>query len=421
MAVLLRSTFRPCATALGISWTILLIVLSIVNDPDTADSETLPAPRQDDIASNIIAQSHTDSPSCLVIIWGLTRAWQLTYQSVSEHLLDPFQCDLALSVGNTDENTTNPFYQRAKFIWTHDFDEIGYETAIQRYYLDLIPDNNSYTKWFNKYMQMKYDNNLTQLMGPLWTAKGIASRGSSGIGIVTRYFTALNLLKHNLVDTYELLVYTRSDFKYMCRHHWKPFMDKNDILWVPNGMDYKGIYDRHFVASPRTFIKVNSLLRRMILDEQYFEMMNASNMTNRNRNGPKRRLSSKKRQKTVRYIRKRRVRRKKRHKKVTRPPKRCKTNVKRWNSEQMLALHIQTSNITIKRYEPSMYLVRDNATWTRWQTGVFNAKDRVYVKYENEYANTLKYCVNQSYVYSKVYLRRRERSNRSCTVLKRRT
>eukprot|EP01083_Nonionella_stella_P038554 104873_1 len=299
---------------------------------------------------------------CLVIIWGLTRGWQATYQSQFDHLLDRYQCDLALSVGTKGENTSNPFYQRAKYIWIHNFDDIGYEKGIEEYYYEQTPNNESYTKWLSKYLQFKNDTHVTQFMGPLWSTQGMESRGTSGIGIVTRYFTALNVLKHNLTSKYKAIAYTRCDFKYMCDHDWEPFeyvANHSDerVVWIPNGRGWGGIYDRHFVSTPHMFITINSLLQDMILDEQLLNELRSKR--------------------------------------------------KNWNSEELMMLQINRNRISINRYDPSMYLVRENTTPTGWSHGTrYDAKEGIWIKYETEYANAFKYCTNQTYQYSEKFLSR---------------
>eukprot|EP01083_Nonionella_stella_P063303 164492_1 len=297
--------------------------------------------------------SITSDAHCLVVISGSIRAWQLTYLSFFEHLLDAYHCDLALSIGNTPHiNHSNPLYKRAKYIWMHNFDSIGYEAAIREYYYSLM-DHESYDDWLHKYKELKREHAAEHFMGPLWSTSGVTSVGSSGIGIVNRYFTALNILKYNLTTQYKAMVYTRSDFKYTCNHSDIPFdytQYESNTVWIPFGIDYDGVYDRHFVSSPRAFVTINSLLRDMIMDETYFEELQQLNDS----------------VKWLSFL----------------------------NSEQMLKLHMDRNDIGIKRYPRSMFLVRGNDTTTRWREGFYSDIEQVYIKYIPEYRHVLRYCYN---------------------------
>ena len=55
----------------------------------------------------------------LVIVLAETRAHEHTFQCFRENVLDVFSADLCLCVAESEfEDTNNPFYQHAKYIWT---------------------------------------------------------------------------------------------------------------------------------------------------------------------------------------------------------------------------------------------------------------------------------------------------------------
>jgi hypothetical protein len=57
----------------------------------------------------------------LVIIIAETRAHEFSYPSFKKNLLDNLDADLALCIAKNEwENTNNPYYKSAKYIWTYD-------------------------------------------------------------------------------------------------------------------------------------------------------------------------------------------------------------------------------------------------------------------------------------------------------------
>eukprot|EP01084_Bolivina_argentea_P124251 220178_1 len=222
----------------------------------------------------------------------------------------------------------------------------------QQYYYNITNEKEfEYYKWRDKMIRLRNESHLFEFMGPLWQqfAKSV---GSSGIGLINRYFTVTKILENKLDNIYDVMVYTRSDFKYICIHSPHPFIYyvhskniNNSIAWVPQGNDWYGIYDRHLVAKPKLFIKINSVLQRMIIDDSFYDLMS-----------------------------------------------KFKAPTTLLNSEQIIKIHVETSDIWIKRYPPSMFLVRANDTFTRWSNGNYDPKQGLYIKYFEEKYRAQFYC-----------------------------
>ena len=286
---------------------------------------------------------------CLLIIVGQTRAWELTYESLLKYVLNPYRCDLALSVGTLNENASNPMYQRAKYVFKHDFDQIGYEKALENYYYNLTNNNKQdFEHWKNRWIRFKKERKSEEFLGPLWNDK-YYSVGSSGIGVINRWFTTLNILKHKLDQKYDVMVYTRSDFKYECKHYPFPFYKQNNqnnkTVWIPHGKDFGGLYDRYFISSPQQFIKINSVLKDMIISDVFYHRVNSR-------------------------------------------------KYKQWkfNSEQMIRIMVEENDMELIRYPPSMYLVRSSDTFTRWSYGYYSAEENLRIKYLDERQRSATYC-----------------------------
>ena len=178
----------------------------------------------------------------LVILTTSTRAHHITYQNFRANVLDVLDADLALSVETQKYPTPDGYRSAAKYIWEmnppKDFDFMHFYDQIS-------------TKCFNH----PFNESYAQIMGT------IGPGGSGWLGCIKaanqhaccaqmlfyRWFALQNILKEKLYLQYDTVIISRSDFYWVGPH------EKLDIkrgnVYVPEGEDYGGVYDRHYVLS----------------------------------------------------------------------------------------------------------------------------------------------------------------------------
>jgi len=133
-------------------------------------------------------------------------------------------------------------------------------------------------------------------------------------------------------------MYTRSDFKY-CNDHPNLMLFKNDYIWIVQGEEYYGVTDRHLFTSRRFFLNTLDLLENIFVNYTIlYNLMNSKND---------------------------------------------------WNLEQFILEHLKYHKISqyIQFFPRLMYSVRSSDVSTRWQTGLWDAYENLFVKYPNEKLN----------------------------------
>eukprot|EP01083_Nonionella_stella_P066016 173517_1 len=297
---------------------------------------------------------------CLIIILSSTRAYGLTWQSFKRHMLDVTNCDLALCVGTYHENTSNPFYTHAKYIWTWN------ETAIMQ-----SNTNASFVQlWEKSFEQLQIMANITvdnewkklfdiEHKDLTWSAPlGPQSHaGSGGILLFFRQFLYLKLKQHDLVHKYKYFIHTRSDYKYDCDfeyyHMFKYAMETknalNKSIWISSGQEYGGITDRNLMTTSEYILDTLDVLLNVFTNHSYFYQRI------QHRSGPG---------KTI-------------------------------NIEKMTKFHFESKRLwnKVHKYHQVMYLVRGNSTDTRFSKGKYHKKEELFVKYDGELAKATAYCM----------------------------
>lgn len=154
----------------------------------------------------------------LTIIMGDIRGGTPTWNSFKKHLIDPLQSDLAIIYEDTPKIEQNILLNIAKFIWPV-----------------------SYKNNWDEYFLKEYSENIVKnfLIGSKTSfAGGIKNNPGSG----ARLFGFRDILYKNylnIIQNYEQIILTRSDFFYIDNHPKLP----NDSIWIPEGEDYGGIQD----------------------------------------------------------------------------------------------------------------------------------------------------------------------------------
>jgi hypothetical protein len=174
----------------------------------------------------------------LVVVLGQTRAWELAFESFASNVLDPLRADLALCTGRDDG--PNPFYERAKFVWQLDEpDDLG------ELYDGAVGD----PSWR---VLLRRDD---LLFGGVEDADNPPHpRGTrQGLLVYLRWFLKGSLERAGIVDAYDWLVLTRSDFLWPVPHPESRHLS-NRSIYALNGEHYGGVCDRHFIV-PRRHIR----------------------------------------------------------------------------------------------------------------------------------------------------------------------
>jgi len=268
----------------------------------------------------------------LVIILSETRAFDLTFQSFEQNLLNPLAADLALCVAeNPTEDKANPFYRKATYTWTHPELE-DWSTA-----LDYAQECDSISGQNWRQLFAIKGN----FLGGLRDQNGRVA-GSGGISMFFRWYLKRCLLKEpGLLDRYSRFVLTRSDFMYLVPHYPLSYLASSHI-WLPLGEDYHGYTDRHLIADRTTFLSAISLLDPILKQpSELFQELNG-------------------RQDYLSF-------------------------------EGYIGYAFQRSGLTsiLRRYPYTMYAVRHPDGRTSWSHGSFNEKLGYCIKYKPEYILSL--------------------------------
>jgi hypothetical protein len=268
----------------------------------------------------------------LVVILSETRAFDLTFQSFYDHLLRSLDADLALCVAENDaEQTDNPFYKHATYIWTYP-EPTDWSTA-----LDYAQECDSIVGQDWRQLFAIHGN----FLGGLNDQNGRVA-GSGGISMFFRWYLKRCLLNEpGLLDRYQRYVVTRSDFMYLVPHYPLTHLDPAQ-LWLPLGEDYHGYTDRHIIADRDTILPAISLLDPILKTpgELYSELKDRQD-----------------------YL----------------------------SFEGYIGYAFQRAGLTsiMRRYPYTMYAVRHPDGRTSWSKGSYNEKLGYCIKYKPEYISSL--------------------------------
>ena len=213
----------------------------------------------------------------LVILTTSTRAHHITFQNFKANVLDVLDADLALSVETQKYPVPDGYRSAAKYIWEmnppENFDFMHYYDQIS-------------TKCFHH----SFNETYAQIMGT------VGPGGSGWLGCIKaaeqnaccaqmlfyRWFALQNILKEKLYLQYDTVIVSRSDFYWVGPH------EKLDIkrgnVYVPEGEDYGGVYDRHYVLSMYDAISALGHAEVVVEREDPYEQKNYI-ITKANMNG----------------------------------------------------------------------------------------------------------------------------------------
>jgi hypothetical protein len=185
----------------------------------------------------------------LVVIIGSLRGGEMSWQSMYKHLLDENNADLALMIGEGGNKSLTP-YLRAKYVW--EFPE--------------------YEDWADAIDQIDGPEWRTTVQPAILKKCGILGGvtgyiGSGAIIFMARHWLLQRIDELKLLEVYDRIVLTRSDFFYKCPHRLGDLDPR--YLWVPSGEDYGGISDRHWIMNKYHVQRALNIFESLVKLYQY--------------------------------------------------------------------------------------------------------------------------------------------------------
>jgi len=227
---------------------------------------------------------------CLVVAFGSIRGGPIAWNSLVNRLLKPLNCDLMLAVGENPENQKHCLWKLAKYKATiREYDDWG------DYIREYINNSTSWHQIFNRVKCPKWvhksPNKKTlmdaggycagQFAGGIKCPQscldscknefGIVCRkheGSAGLLLVFRDFLSRYIQKWKLHARYDNFILTRTDHVYLCDH--PKFSEINGVLSVPNGQEYGGFTDRHWVVDSKHVLPLLNITRSLFSKNSKF-------------------------------------------------------------------------------------------------------------------------------------------------------
>lgn len=332
----------------------------------------------------------------LVVILGETRAHELTFGSFKKNVYDVLNPDVCVCIGaRPDYDKNNPYFQIAKYRFVYNEPE-EYGTLFDMVYKELTNDvkyekmvdiapiaidnatNYGENVDIDELLARSNDelvvvkngvtyglktpvsfNSLTHIPGTVTYKKPLHWReflklkdqfmggikdphnqhpGSAGILIFCRWFLLKNLIENNVINQYDRIIITRSDYIYKLPHSTLETLDKDNI-WIPDCEDYHGFTDRHVVLSKQHVVAYLNILNNMITNSNLFFL----NM--------------------------------------------FKKNIHYWNLEQLIKTNLDFNGAlsAVRRFPYIMYTVRSVNGSTSWSIGHYIKELGYCVKYTSEY------------------------------------
>lgn len=277
----------------------------------------------------------------LYIFIGQTRAWQLTHENVFRNCLDSLPADLALCVGTHNEDTSNPYYQRASYVWAENEDLSGGDGFYEQWFDMAARELGGPNRWRELGQINQHDS---MWLGPLFNMPS-----SGGILLWLRWYLLKQLKVSGAIDKYDWFVITRSDYQHLLPHVPVEYLDP-DRIWLPNGEHYAGITDRHMVVSRKYVERVLSLVHDVWTDVD-------------------------------RLLREMQIRR-------------------TWTTERFLLFQLQHYDLEkqLSYFPYAMFTVRKPDEVSRWGWGKMDATLGYVVKYQSEYESYMRFrdCIKTS-------------------------
>lgn len=294
------------------------------------------------------------------------RAARLTFDGFNKHLLEPNRADLLLCIAERDgECRDNDYARAARYARVYDelpdytplFDRYAKRwgappsadwrtlARIGRHWLGGLRTERSIAAFAARFARdlrrtdyASFAERLRCLGGTVRrfaTGRGAFDQsGAAGVVLAFRQRLLDMITSLGLLERYDRFVITRSDYFYAAPHPSCDLLDPG-FAWLPEGEDYRGLCDRHWILSREHVEPCLDLLGPILKDPDalYREMQHDD----------------------------------------------------RWNIEKYIR-HVWTKrSIPIRRYPRTMFLVRDADDRSNHSIGAFNREIGMVVKYKSEF------------------------------------
>ena len=255
----------------------------------------------------------------LTVVLCQTRESHHTLDSLQKHVLGPLESDLAFCGSSDLQSCDDRLVSSCKHVWTFP------EPTDWLHALDSRLGNGG--AW----------RQLAALAPGFLGGSGLD--GTIGSGAIIMYWREMlrDCLSSSILDTYEWLVITRSDFLWEVPHPQVNLLDPERI-YVMDGEKYGGISDRHIIFHRTLADRILDIARPIFSEPEDLLI----------------RLSS--------------------------------GTLREWNPESYILFRLRELNLEHRIvYLPYLgYTIRHEGTATRWSRGVFDSKQGVYIKYPGE-------------------------------------
>jgi hypothetical protein len=193
--------------------------------------------------------------SVLVIVYGTLRGGPVAWSSLQHFVVDYYNADLALLGPEDARNGTESLRQRAKFIWTLP----EYEDWADGFMIISGGDDG----WRN-FCALQDEQDI-QVLGGV----GNCHTGASGILLAYRYFLIDKLLEHDITFSYDWIVFTRSDYCYLCSPPPLARLEHRTVH-VPAGEEYFGYTDRFSLFPAGMALTVLGVTEDLVLNWSFW-------------------------------------------------------------------------------------------------------------------------------------------------------
>jgi hypothetical protein len=198
----------------------------------------------------------------LVVIIGGVRAPSAVHATFVQHVLQPLNADLALLVGNS---TPTALHRRAKFLWTvpeyEDWsvvlDEaarmLGVPTSAEQGGWRVLGETHNCGRQFLGGVRFGGDSKCEH-------------KGTGGILLAMRWLLQQRLVEHQVLEKYDRLLITRSDYMYLCDYPSPPSFLDSRFAWLPCGQDWDGITDRQLLVPAAQAMRFLNVTQQLLCD-----------------------------------------------------------------------------------------------------------------------------------------------------------
>jgi hypothetical protein len=258
----------------------------------------------------------------LIVLLAETRAHELTFDLFKKNLMGPLNADLALCVGDNPRETPNDFYSLAKYVWK-------------------FKEPNDWAIAFDEYAGGANWRCLLEVRDQ-WLGgvkhPTLQHPGSAGLLLIFREFLKRKIKEENILQEYDWIVITRSDFMWPIAHPGIELFSPN-FIYFPDGERYGGFTDRHVMVPRGLFERFTDLTKPVFEEPEALALrMKAFGKSD-------------------------------------------------WNLETFIKFRLDELGLLTKiRFMPYlMYSIRAQDAATRWSAGNYSPEHRFNIKYESEY------------------------------------